>query len=583
MSATQKKNEAHKIVTLSRAFHSGDYEKVLRGGRAALKKWPKSASINHLCGIASMRIGNAQNAEAFLSKAVKLEGCKGRAAHDFGVVLLKNKSFDKAEEIFLSRFEGNPKDAECANALASLYRQKLSYQKALKYYGISAQLEPKNVAASRGIASCLEEMGLYSEAVKTCHILKQIDPTNVEHSLKLASNLLNVGQHEVALEELEEALVAWPNESGDIICMQAKIYSAMGDFETAFAKYKQALQLSPDSERLMMEYAARFGAKDPFLVEQLRRLVKTKKGSSSFRVHLALGRIEKDCGNFEASHAAFLRANSLKKMQIGECMNTERRVFNNTKLQYLSLPKIENHEDTGPVPIFITGMPRSGTTLMESILARHTKVTPLGECEAMPKIIHFGLIAKQGLQAVQRTYLDTEAADVNTEFCTDKNPLNFRFLGQMVNAFPQAKFVHMNRDPRAIAWSLYTTSLSVPGYSFTYDPDDLVEYYNIYDDLMSFWSERLGDRIINVDYQKLTATPEVEIPALLEKLKLPFEEACLAPEKGDHTIKTASVMQVRKPIYKGSSDAWRKYEPYAGHWLNRLVNDDGSMPWESWT
>ena len=147
-------------------------------------------------------------------------------------------------------------------------------------------------------------------------------------------------------------------------------------------------------------------------------------------------------------------------------------------------------------------------------------------------------------------------------FVTDKMPQNFRYIALICAAFPEAKIVHVQRNAEATCWSNFKHYFASKGLGYSYNLRDTVAYYGLYKDLMHFWSQSYSDRIYNLDYDKLTEDQEPETRRLIEYLGLNWEEACLAPQNNKRSVKTASQQQVRKKVYKGSSQAWRKYEPF---------------------
>ena len=145
---------------------------------------------------------------------------------------------------------------------------------------------------------------------------------------------------------------------------------------------------------------------------------------------------------------------------------------------------------------------------------------------------------------------------------TDKTPQNFLFLPLICATFPEAKIVHVKRDPAATCWSNYKHYFVSKNLGYCYDLQDVVEYYNLYNHLMTIWQSEYGDRIYNLNYENLTTDQEKETRELIKHLNLDWEEACLSPHQNKRSVRTASQKQVRQKVYKGSSEVWRKYEPY---------------------
>lgn len=230
----------------------------------------------------------------------------------------------------------------------------------------------------------------------------------------------------------------------------------------------------------------------------------------------------------------------------------------------------------GPLPrqpLFILGMPRSGTTLVEQILASHPDVFGAGELKLMgqwcygfvklyrsdPYSIHLGNYLPQ----LKDHYLNGLAQLGTTEtFITDKMPLNFLWTGFILSAFPAARIIHTRRDPMAVCWSLFRTDFAGTSNGYACDLHDIAEFYNLYGELMQFWNEKFPGRIYHQDYERLTENQAQETRRLLEYCGLPWNDACLAFHRNPREVRTASRIQVRRPMYRGSSDAWKPYAKY---------------------
>ena len=230
-------------------------------------------------------------------------------------------------------------------------------------------------------------------------------------------------------------------------------------------------------------------------------------------------------------------------------------------------------------PIFILGMPRSGTSLTEEILSRHSAVAAAGELEYLRRAVSD--LGEAGnapdaasLRALRESYLGAMAAHAapGAVCVTDKMPLNFRFIGHILTAMPEAAVVHLRRSPEAVCWSNYRLHFPARGMAFTSTQADIAAYYRLYADLMKFWEQRFPGRIIHVDYEALTEAPATAARGLLDALGLPWEDGVLDVEKSARSVRTASALQVKRGIYTGSSEAWRRYEPWLGEMLSGLRN-----------
>ena len=170
-------------------------------------------------------------------------------------------------------------------------------------------------------------------------------------------------------------------------------------------------------------------------------------------------------------------------------------------------------------------------------------------------------ISKSDLQLIRHQYLEyLESLNVSEKIIIDKMPLNFRFTGFIIAAFPDAKIIHMKRDPMAICWSIYKNFF--PGNSYSYDQDDTASYFGLYENLMEFWHNLYPNKVYDFSYENLTSNQEEETRNLLEYCGLDWDQNCLDFHSNTTAIRTTSAIQVKQEMYQGSSEAWKKYEAY---------------------
>ena len=219
-------------------------------------------------------------------------------------------------------------------------------------------------------------------------------------------------------------------------------------------------------------------------------------------------------------------------------------------------------------PIFIVGMPRSGTTLVEQIISSHPQVTGAGE---LSFAANYGRSIARGLSEVnyesllnfRSEYLTKlHHASMGNLIVTDKMPHNFLYIGLLAAAFPEAKIVHVKRNAAALCWGNFKQYFPTKNIGYCYALGDVISYHKLYENLMEFWENSLGKRIYNLDYERLTVKQENETRNLIDYLGLDWDDKVLSPQKNSRIIMTASNRQVRKKVYQGSSEQWKKYEPF---------------------
>jgi hypothetical protein len=235
--------------------------------------------------------------------------------------------------------------------------------------------------------------------------------------------------------------------------------------------------------------------------------------------------------------------------------------------------------DVEPRPIFIVGMPRSGTTLCEQILSNHPKTFGAGELpfwDARGRRLDAAgeLAADAGVVEAAREYLDIlRGLAPGAECVTDKMPFNFLWVGLIARALPGATIIHMRRSPIDTALSIHQTYFS-PRIGFPTGGAELVGYYRAYERLMAHWRAALPKgRLVEVDYEALTSDPEPQVRRMLDAVGLDWDAACLHPEDNARVVRTPSKWQAKQPINRGSVGRWRRYEPWLGP-LAELVTDE---------
>ncbi|RMF03660.1 MAG: sulfotransferase, partial [Alphaproteobacteria bacterium] len=229
-------------------------------------------------------------------------------------------------------------------------------------------------------------------------------------------------------------------------------------------------------------------------------------------------------------------------------------------------------DNGGAAPIFILGMPRSGTTLVEQMIASHPAVTGAGELEDLPRLIQrevsltsaelpdgLAELDREALERIARAYQERiNGLAGDKPHVTDKTPHNFLNVGLIRAILPSARIIHVRRDPMDTCFSIYATYFSAPHY-YAWDLEELGAYYREYQGLMDHWRSVDPDAMCEVDYEKLIADPEGEITRLLEWCGLEFSENCLAYDKNARPVRTASAAQVRRPLYTSSVKRWRHF------------------------
>ena len=286
----------------------------------------------------------------------------------------------------------------------------------------------------------------------------------------------------------------------------------------------------------------------------------------------ALAKVYDDLGEVDRCFKLLVEGNQHHKSGKIDTIEDARATISSVK-QLFSTQTIRSLEDSVACqPLYILGMPRSGTSLVEQILATHPLVRGGGElvmmgqwcvgflklCAANPDSV----LSDFYLFDLRRHYLNgLKKLDVD-KFFTDKMPVNFLWTGFILSVFPSAKIIHTMRDPMAVCWSNYKTDFVGGSNGYSCDLNDIGEFYKLYVDLMEFWHEKFPGKIYDLNYEQLTISSKEETGKLLDYCGLDWEDVCLEFHKNPRDAKTASRAQVKRPMYQGSSEVWKRYEKY---------------------
>jgi len=437
----------------------------------------------------------------------------------------------------------------------------------------SLQLAPQDAEAHSNLGTTLKEAGRLDEAEASFKQAIALKPDYAEAHSNLGATLREVGRLDEAEASYKQAIALKPDYAeahGNL----GNTSLALGRLDEAEANYKQAIALKPDyaEAHRHLTKLKKFDAQDE-QYSKMQELYLDENISEEQRVHINFGLAKacEDLGDYEKAFAHYSKGNALRKKLLNYDINQDVELFKQLKSSY---PKIEKNSlepfslANKLTPIFIVGMPRSGTTLVEQIISSHSKVTGAGELYFAAQ---FGASIAQGLSDsntdsllnFREKYLIRLQNVANDNlFVTDKMPQNFLFIGLLAATFPEAKIVHVKRTPAAVCWANYKEHFISKSMGYCYGLDDVVAYYLLYQNLLELWEMKLPNRIYNLDYELLTVNQESETRQLIEYLGLDWDENCLSPQNNTRSVATASNLQVRQKVYQGSSEQWKKYEPF---------------------
>jgi tetratricopeptide (TPR) repeat protein len=498
--------------------------------------------------------------------------------------LLRDGKQGKAESLVRDLLKKHPADVSAIKMLADIGVKMGQLKDAGNLLERCLELAPNFHSARHSYAIVLMRRQEPETAIGEAEKLLALEPDN-PNFLTLKAYILNrIGDQAGALEIYEKVLKHYPNQARAQMSYGHTLH-AVGRLEDSIAAYKKCISLSPEVGEAYWSLANlktfRFSDED---IENMRAQVTTEGGDADDQSHLAfsLGKALEDRKEFDESFKFYKRGNAIRR--VTHRHNLKVNVLDSLR-QVRTLPKafFEQRKGWGysaPDPIFIVGLPRAGSTLLEQILASHSQVE--GTAELMdiiaisrqlgdktrenpagkyPEIL--AELTQDQVRELGESYLETTRIQRTTDrpFFIDKLPNNFLHIGLISLILPNSKIIDARRHPMGGCFSGYK-QLFARGQTFTYDLEDIGKYYRDYVRVMDHWDKALPGRVHRVQYEEMVADTEAQIRALLDYCELEFEEQCLRFYETERSIRTPSAEQVRKPIYQEGMEQWRNFEAY---------------------
>ena len=564
-----------------------------------LDRWLRGAFDAH-------RAGNLREAEKLARRVLDAAPEQPDALHLLATVARERGDPVLAIDLYRRLLRRHPAIPIAQNSLGNLLQERGEWQEAVACYEAAVTHDPRYVSAYFNLGRALLHM---NDLVRAEYCLRQaaaLAPGDAQIRARHARALVELGRQEEAMAETLRSVELDPDSS--VIRNDAGVvHSTIGDFDAARECYRAALALDPGNAKAALNLAKskRFTAEHDEDADRIRAAAAhgaTDKGTQR-DLHLALGKIHDDRGEWESAFTHYEQANrpfttaALKEVETSlALMDRMRAVFD--ALWFAARSSVAASD---PTPVFVVGMPRSGTSLVEQCLAAHPQVYGAGELSAILRLateaaaragaeadpLRAGVASMKAVMragaetsypgclraledaqiaALGERYLDhlralaPEAARV-----TDKLPGNYLHLGFIATILPGARIIHCRRNPLDNAISLYFTDF-MAGHEYSNDLYAIGRQIRGMRALMAHWEAVLGARLLTLDYEALTADPEPFVREMVAHLGLEWNDACLSPHEVARTVRTASAWQVRQPVYRRSAGRARHYERF----LDRL-------------
>lgn len=508
--------------------------------------------------------------------------------------LVSQRKLLKAEDICRQFLRKVPHHVEGMRLLADIGVRLGVLEDAEFLLESALKLEPDNVRARIDYIQALRKRQKFAAALEQARLLLDTAPENPQFKSLFAIESMQTGDYETALSTFDEILAQLP---ADPVTLTSKghAHKTCGDYEDAVTAYRAAIASAPHHGEAYYSLAnLKVYSFSDTEIEEMHAQEHNSNLSHMDRVHLnfALGKAYEDKGDYATSFRYYERGNRLKKSQTtykAEQMTEDLQAQQDVCTAEL----FERRAGCGhgaPDPIFIVGLPRAGSTLLEQILSSHSQVD--GTLE-LPNILSLsqrlrrrarqektaeypGILAEltdEELEAFGEEYIeDTRIHRQDAPYFIDKMPNNFRHIGLIHLILPNAKIIDARRHPMACCFSGFK-QLFAEGQEFTYDLSDAGRYYRDYVELMDHWDAVLPGKVLRVQYEDVVSDTPAQVRRILDHCGLPYEDACVNFYETKRSVRTPSSEQVRQPIYTSGLEQWRNFEP----WLDPLKSALGPI------
>jgi len=580
------------LLALQRRF-----EEAVPHFRQALQLEPRLPLANKKLGQALAELGRGDEADEAFEEFFELDANKGSVALAMDHVRAGRKA--EAVEALRATLRTNPKNVDAMRALAGIYvRDGEHLGDAEALLRRATELAPGFTAAWMLLGTLLYDGERHRDAIDCFRKAITNEPASAAAWAGLGNACAQAGQVVDSAAAFAKAIELNPNVPGTQMGLGHAL-KTLGDQAGALQAYRSAIRAKPELGEVYWSMANlkvfRFDDSEVAAMEQQLARNDLEDGPA-IHFRFALGKAYEDRGDYDTAWQHYDLGNRQKRRNVAhDPVGLEMR--HDEIRQVFSREFFEQHAGSGceaADPIFIVGLPRSGSTLIEQILASHSQVEGTGELQALGRIaVSVGRYRPQdqqypvsvrdlrtrdfrsyGLQYLRETRAQRGA---EKPFFTDKLPNNFAHVGFAHLILPNAKIINARRHPYDSCLGAYK-QLFGQGQDFTYDMLELALYYRQYHRLMQHWHEVLPGKVLDVHYEETVCDLETQVRRLLDHCRLPFEESCVRFHETRRAVRTASSEQVRQPLYSSALGFWRRYEKHLGPWQEELDDIVEELP-----
>ncbi|MEW5993417.1 MAG: sulfotransferase [Candidatus Zixiibacteriota bacterium] len=506
---------------------------------------PDDAEALHMLGVLALKVGRQQEAIEKFTRALEIKPEFPDALNNLATILFGMGQMEAAERLFLSSLKYRPGSADTMCNLGGVLIAQKRYGEAEALLRASTALHPDYAPAFSNLSGVLGEMGALEDAQAAGRRAMELDPRNPQYMIQTGRLLMQVGRHDEARELFNRAL------SHDPTAVRALV---------GLVRSKKIVSTDPEVE----------------LFRQIAPKVLGLGADDRRDFLFAWGKLYDDIGDAEHAFQCWSGANRIRREQLPYSIDAEAAIFEGLMAAFSPemFQRLDGSGVASELPVFIVGMPRSGTTLVEQILSSHPQVYGADELPfvaeqlaTLSKRLGGGdllsvrtELAQDDLLGMGQGYLDKiRALAPDASRITDKMPNNFRYVGFIKLMLPGARVIHVRRNPVDTCLSCFQQNFT-HAQQFSNDLHDLGRYYGLYRRMMEHWRQVLPGYMLEVDYEDLVADPEGNARRMIDFIGLEWDDACLRHDENARQVRTASQWQVRQKVHTGSVERWRRYE-----------------------
>lgn len=549
--------------------------------RAAVSARPHIGELSASLGAIELLRDNAEDAATAFQRAYELDPKNIAALAGYGRAMLLMNNFADAQRAAQAAFRAAPSDIATLELALRIACRERDGRAIGQFTTIWKSIKSDDKSSLTDLANLLFELGYNNEACNTYEAVVALDPHSAETLIAYGRHCTASQKLDLADEALTKARAIDPKSLTGLYAMSRLEYFR-GDFQSAEELCTRVATENPFFPPALTQLCAlRRGNMSDENVEAMKALTENigTEPSQAYELLLALGRVYDRRGSIDAAFATIERGNKIGKQisrQASQEFDRNECTAETDKITSFFRQSSPEHifEPAPYVPIFVLGMPRSGTTLAESILAAHPEVFSIGEMSSLPAVAKDVMAwidqtkaesiadaTKEQLQSWRDLYFSYFPTDNPKSFMVDKQPINFRYAGIIRALFPEGKIVHIRRNPVETSFSIYRHPFN-KGWPFSYQFDEIAHFYGDYARLVAHWEKTLGPDFPLFQYETLIADFEKEVRRMLAHCGLDWHEGCLEFHRTKRTIATFSSVQARQPVRKTPERAALRYHEF---------------------